>query len=257
MGRIVALIALPLLLITEMAQASFSRADLDRLALDVWRVRAAFHTLTVMQGAPEYVDLLDNMIADTEEVLDLLEDSVESDAEEQFISDVRALWDGYRELAMSNTVAEMGYTDRYTIEDLESGALKLYRLINGMRTDTSGRGEDLADLAVLLQRLTSEYMFISASADGGGAIGTGAEEGRVDFIKEVPAFDSKLQAARNTWKDDSAINRELRSVNAKWNFIRESLLKFYENAVPFLVHRYSEQMVDSLTRAADSVAQGS
>ncbi|MFN3713146.1 MAG: hypothetical protein ACK4SX_05765 [Alcanivoracaceae bacterium] len=254
--RLVAGLAVPLMLWGSVAQAEFQRADLDRLALDVWRVRAAFHTYTVMQGATEYLQALEDMIADTDDVLDSLESSVETDQEAAFIEQVRESWSRYRDLANSNTIAEMGYTEHYTIVDLESEALGLDRLISGQRTSVSGKGEDLAQLAVLLQHLASEYMYVAGSPDGGsGAIGTGAEEGRLEFVRAVPEFETKLKAAQQAWRGNPDISRELRSVASKWGFIRESLVKFYENSVPFIVHRYSVQMVDSLNTAAEMARQ--
>jgi hypothetical protein len=206
----------------------------------------------VMQGANEYLQALEDMIADTDDVLDALESSVETDQEADFIEQVRESWSRYRSLAESNTVAEMGYTEHYTIVDLESEALALSRLIATRRGSVSGKGEDLAELAVLLQHLASEYMYVAGSPDGGsGAIGTGAEEGRLEFVRAVPEFENRLKAAQQAWRTNPDISRELRSVAAKWGFIRESLVKFYENSVPFIVHRYSVQMVGSLNNAAD------
>ena len=116
--------------------------------------------------------------------------------------------------------------------------------------------QDLADLAVRLQRITSEYMYTASAPDGGsGAIGTGAEEGRLEFVEAVPDFDARLQAAQKAWSDDPEVSRELRNVASKWAFIRESLVKFYENSVPYVVHRYSRQMVESLNSAAEMARQ--
>ena len=255
MKRLAAVLAVPLLIMAETGSAAMSRLDLDRLALDIWRVRAAFHTLTVMQGAPAFEEQLELVIEDTEEVLSQLADSAEGEDEQAFIDSVSTGWDRYRDLAGRNTVAEMGYTDHYTIVDLESEALALSRLINERRQEASEKGEDLADLAVRLQRITSEYMYVSAAADGGGAIGTGVEDGRVEFVTAVPDFEERLNKAQKAWAAHPDISRNLRSVASKWAFIRESLVKFYENSVPFVVQRYSLQMVDALNASAEMARQ--
>lgn len=245
-------LTVPLLLLSANAAAAIARIDLDQLALDIWQVRGAFHAHTAMQGDPRYLEQLDQVIADTEDVLAVIEESAESEDEQAFVDSVMERWEGYRELAGQNTFAELGYTDHYTITDLENAALHLSEVINERRKETSGKGEDLADLAVRLQRITSEYMFTASAADGGsGAIGTGAEEGRLEFVEEVPDFDARLKAAQQVWAGKPAISRELDSVASKWAFIRESLVKFYENSVPFVVHRYSTQMVESLNMAAE------
>ena len=249
-------LAVPLVLLSANAPAALDRLDLDRLALDIWQVRAAFHAHTAMQGDPVYLEQMEEVIADTEEVLAAIEESVETEEEQAFVEAVIEGWEEYRDLAGQNTFAELGYTDHYTITDLENAALSLSEVINQQRKETSGKGEDLADLAVRLQRITSEYMFTASAPDGGsGAIGTGAEEGRLEFVEAVPDFDTRLKAAQQAWAGNPDISRELRSVASKWAFIRESLVKFYENSVPYVVHRYANQMVESLNMAAEMARQ--
>lgn len=250
--RYLVALLVPLLMLSSPGMAALSRLDLDTLALDVWRVRGAFHAHTAMQGDPRYLEELDALVEDTEDLLDTLEESVETDEEQAFMDAVRTSWETYRDLAGQNTFAELGYTDHYTIVDMETAALSLSDLINEQRKETSGKGEDLADLAVRLQRIASEYMMTASAPDGGsGAMGTGAEDGRLEFVKAVPDFDARLKAAQKAWAGDPDISRELNSVASKWAFIRQSLVKFYENSVPFVVHRYAGQMVETLNQAAE------
>ena len=249
--RYLTALLVPLLLLSSPGMAALSRLDLDTLVLDVWRVRAAFHAHTAMQGDPRYLEELDELVAEADDLMATLEDSVESDDEQVFVDSARDAWETFRELAGQNTYAELGYTDHYTIVDMETAALSLSELIDTQRTDTAGKGEDLADLAVRLQRIASEYMFTAALPDAGGAIGTGAEEGRLEFVEAVPDFDARLQAAEKAWAGNPDVSRELSSVVSKWAFIRQSLVKFYENSVPFVVHRYAGQMVESLNQAAE------
>ncbi|MCB1837651.1 MAG: hypothetical protein KDH99_08520 [Alcanivoracaceae bacterium] len=249
--RYLTALLVPLLLVSSPGMAALARLDLDALALDIWRVRAAFHAHTAMQGDPRYLEELDELVAEADDLMATLEDSVESDDEQVFVDSARDAWETFRELAGQNTYAELGYTDHYTIVDMETAALSLSELIDTQRTDTAGKGEDLADLAVRLQRIASEYMFTAALPDAGGAIGTGAEEGRLEFVEAVPDFDARLQAAEKAWAGNPDVSRELSSVVSKWAFIRQSLVKFYENSVPFVVHRYAGQMVESLNQAAE------
>jgi hypothetical protein len=256
MKRLVNVVVFPLMLLSETGAAALSRLDLDRLALDVWRLRSAFHAYTVMQGNALYLEQLEEVIADTDDVVNTLRSSAETDAEKVFIEALDSGWQRYRDLAGQNTVADLGYTAHYTIVDLESEALSLSRIISQQRQGVSAKSEDLADLAVRLQRITSEYMFTASAPDGGsGAIGTGAEEGRLAFDEAVPDFDARLQVAQKAWAGSPDVARELRSVASKWAFIRESLVKFNENSVPYVVHRYSRQMVGALNNAAEMARQ--
>lgn len=250
MKRLVSCLLMPLLLVAGTASAALDRVSMDQLAQNVWKVRTAFHTYTVMQGDAAYLERLEEVIADTGDLVDSLNESAQAGDDQAFMEMVSESWERYRGFAEGNTVADMGYTDHYTIVDLENEALSLSRLINQRRQEVAGKGEDLADLAVRLQRLASEYMFTASSPDAGGAVGTGAEEGRIEFVDAVPDFDARLSAIQKTWSGNPDITRELRSVASKWAFIRESLVKFYENSVPFVVQRYSEQMVESINNAA-------
>lgn len=253
--RFLMALAVPLMLFSANTPAALARTDLDRLALDVWQVRAKFHAYSAMQGDPVYLAQLEEVIRDAEDVLAALEESAATEEEQAFIDTVKESWEDYRDLAGQNTFAELGYTDHYTIVDLETAALNLSEVLNERRQEAGGKGEDLADLAVRLQQITSEYMFTASAPDAGGAIGTGAEEGRLEFVEAVPDFDARLKAAQQAWAGNPEVSRELHSVASKWAFIRESLVKFYQNSVPYVVHRYSSQMVESLNMASEMARQ--
>ena len=145
--RYLTALLVPLMLLSSPGMAALSRLDLDTLVLDVWRVRAALHAHTAMQGDQRYLDELDQVLVDTDALLATLEESVETDEEQVFVDSVRDVWATYSELAGQNTYAELGYTDHYTIVDMETAALSLSELIDAQRKETSGKGEDLADLA--------------------------------------------------------------------------------------------------------------
>ena len=87
------------------------------------------------------------------------------------------------------------------------------------------------------------------AADPAGGMAAGSDEGRLDFKKSVPEFERMLKAAQSQYADDEAMTRALDQVAVKWKFIRQSMVKFYENAVPFLIYRYTKQMVDTLEQA--------
>lgn len=255
MKRFTMALVLPLLLAAQSSSAAISRLDLDQFAEKIWHIRAAFHTYTTMQGDPQYRNRLESLIRNTEALVGDISASAEPGDEQVFTDKLTESWQRYQGFAKANTVAELGRTDHYTIVDLENEALVLSKLVNTRRDSVTSQEEELADLAVRLLRITSEYMYISSSPDAGGAMGTGAEDGRLEFVEAVPDFDSRLAAAQKVWADHSEISRELRSVASKWAFIRESLVKFYENSVPYVVQRYSEQMVDSLNTASDIARQ--
>lgn len=233
-----------LVLLPFQAQAALSKADLQQLTLDVWRIRADFHMYTVMTGNRKYAEQLEESILKGQDTMDSLLDSAETDAELQLVEQLQQHWEQYREKARSNTVAELGYTDAYTIQDM----LKAGVAINDAIREYQGAGEDkYSDLIALgsdLQQMASEYLYLAADPSGGMAAGT--DTARLSFKEAVPAFDEKLKGLRKKYQNDKPVMRTLRQVGLRWQFIRDSLVNFSENSVPFLVHRYSHEMTEEL-----------
>lgn len=232
-----------------LATAAISQAQLHAMQLDIWRVRANFHMYTVMAGDREYRVGLNDAIADAGRSFRELSGSADTDTEQALISSLRPLWEELETAARDNRIAEQGFTDTYAIQDVNQFATEAALLLEQYDAAEAGSGDDLSAMAVYMQRMTSEYLALAADPAGGMAAGTGAS--RIEFRVTVPEFDRMINEAIGRYQGDDATARALDQVQAKWRFIRESLVKFYENAVPFLVHRYTQEMVDSLNSAAD------
>ena len=246
-----AVAALSCLLFVAPAQAAIDRTNLDQFNIGIWKVRTAFHTYSVMMGDPRYQESLEEAIYDTADLVDTMAQNAEGDAEVELMAELEPMWQDYQRLAESNTIAELGYTDRYTVLDLDTLAVRMHELLEPQRADTSGEGEDLLMLASKIQRIASEYMAIAASPDGGGTVGT--SEARLEFNVAVPEFDKMLEASRARYADQELVSRTLDQVASKWNFMRESLIKFNENSVPFVVNRYTNSIVENLSFTADTM----
>ena len=232
-----------------MSSAAISQQQVQALQLDVWRLRANFHMYTVMAGDVRYQQVLDRTIQDTSRTFQALASNAESDAEQALVRDIRPLWSELETAAGNNSIAEQGYADSYATQDVNSFSARISRLLREYDAAASEPGEDLMAMAVYMQRIASEYLALAADP-GGGAGGTTSED-RLDFREAVPAFDQMVNDAVQRYRGDDATGRALEDVQAKWQFIRESLVKFYENAVPFLVHRYTQEMVSGLKSSAE------
>ncbi|MEP5286548.1 MAG: hypothetical protein ABJQ33_09990, partial [Alloalcanivorax venustensis] len=110
-----------------------------------------------------------------------------------------------------------------------------------------GDHDDVHGLISELQRLTSSYVAIIAANDDEGQ----AEQDRGAFEQAVPAFSDRLKRVQAAHRGDGNLNRTLEQAALKWGFIRSSMLKFGDDAVPFLVYRYTSQMTGSLQQAVD------
>ena len=237
-----------------MSSAAISQPQVHALQLDVWRVRANFHMYTVMAGDRQYQQILNRTIQDASRSFQTLVNNAESDAEMGLISSLRPLWQELEEAARGNLIAEQGYTDTYATQDVNSFSTRIALLLEEYDAAASQPGDDLMAMAVYMQRITSEYLALAADPGGGMAAATG--EGRIEFRDAVPVFDQMVSDALRRYRGEDATGRALEDVEAKWQFIRESLVKFYENAVPFLVHRYTQEMVNGLKSSAERQREG-
>ncbi|MCG8394133.1 MAG: hypothetical protein MI745_13730 [Pseudomonadales bacterium] len=242
LGSLLAIALLP-----AQSLGAISNTDLEEFELSLWQVRADFHMLTVMVGSQNYASDLGASISRAERALGALRADAEGSEERQFVADLQKEWELYREAAEGNTVAEQGYTNAYTIQDVNEIPAMMVEKIDAFGEAESGKYDDVRELAAFLQRMTSEYLNIAADPAGGMSVGT--DEGRLEFKDAVPQFEKMLEAARKKHAGDDAMSRALDQVSVKWKFIRESMVKFYENAVPFLIYRYTRQMVDTIDQA--------
>lgn len=238
---------LAIALLPGQGMAAITNADLEELELSLWKVRANFHMLTVMTGSDTYSSELNRTISRADQALSELEANAEGSEERQLVADLEKDWQVYMDAAKGNTMAEQGYTNAYTIKDVNELPAIMAEKMDAFENAASGKYDEIRELSAYLQRMTSEYL--NVAADPAGGMAAGSDEGRLDFKNAVPQFEKMLKAAQKQYSGDEAMNRALDQVAVKWKFIRESMVKFYENAVPFLIYRYTKQMVDTLEQA--------
>lgn len=243
------IVGLVILLLAPMSFSAVKTTDLQELELNIWNVRSGYYLYSVMGGDKSYEESLQESITKAEasynNIAQKVEDKDGNDAE--FLQKLDELWPELLELANQNTIAELGYTDSYLAIDLNNQAADIIELLSEHNAD--GSTSDLLTLAIKSQRMTSEYLSLAAAPDGG--MSTGEGNIRIDFDEAVPEFDALLAEAKKKYENNDAVTRALQQVDRKWRFIRESMVKFYEDSVPFLVSRYSEQIVDLIEQVAE------
>lgn len=237
------LLVVALLLAPMLASASVDRAALERLQLDIWRIRADFHMHTVMAGDREYHTQLLASVDQGQRSFQALARAATTEPERALFRELGPQWEAF----VSAAGRARGQADTYAIQDVNGLSAVITGQLAGFQASSEGAQADLWALAAQMQRMASEYLALAADPAGGMAVDTG--EGRLEFRDAVPAFEQQLAELRRTYRDNENVSRALEQAAVKWGFIRESLIKFYENAVPFLVHRYSEQIVDTLKQA--------
>ena len=240
------------LLIPSLANAAIDRVAMEQLQLDIWRIRADFHMYTVMGGDSAYRAQLDASAQQGRSTFQALAQAAESEPEEALLRNLTPQWADFLQAASNDTVAELGYADTYAAQDVNRLAAVMSSQLDNFSIAGDAEYADLWHMAAYMQRMASEYLALAADPAGGMAVDSG--EGRLEFRDAVPAFDTLLQDTRRKYRNNDAVNRALEQVANKWSFIRESLVKFYEDSVPFLVHRYTEQIINTLDQATRTPA---
>ncbi|GEM_PF-263242 len=244
--------AMMLLTCSTGLQAAIKQTGIEQMIMDVWRVQADFHMLTVMGGSEEYRKQMEESIQRGNKTLDSLRSSAASDAGNTLVSELESNWSDFVEYARANETAEQGQPSRYTRLDLRSAGKSMVKQLEGADLADEGKYSDLMSLGGDLQHIAAEYLRLAA-APGGGVAGSGD---RISFEEAVPAFGESLSEVEKQYADEDAIKRTLGQVRIRWRFIRESLVNFSEDAVPFLIHRYSHQMTDELELAKNLATSG-
>ncbi|MEQ3777497.1 MAG: hypothetical protein ABNH27_10335 [Alcanivorax sp.] len=242
LGSLLAIALLP-----AQGMAAITNADLEEFELSLWKVRTNFHMLTVMAGSEIYASDLKRTISQSRQALSELRANAEGSEERQFVADLEKELTLYVDAARGNTMAEQGYTNAYIIKDVNELPAMMADKMDAFENATGGKYDEIRELSAYLQRMTSEYL--NVAADPAGGMASGSDEGRLDFKNAVPEFEKMLEAAQKQYAGDEAMTRALNQVAVKWKFIRQSMVKFYENAVPFLIYRYTRQMVETMEQA--------
>ncbi len=189
LGCLIAMVLLPM-----QGVASISNAELENFESALWKVRADFHMLTVMAGSKTYISNLDDAIAQAQSVMTDLRNDAEGSEERALVDDLHKNWDILKGSAQSNTMAEQGFTNAYTIQDVNEMPTAMSLLIGSFSGATEGQYDDIRELSAYLQRMTSEYLNIAADPAGGMA--SGSDQGRIEFKDAVPEFERLLAAAK-------------------------------------------------------------
>lgn len=242
-----------LLALSTGLQAAIQQTQIEQMIMDIWRVQADFHMYTVMSGSDEYRNQLEESIQRGNDTLSNLRSEADSDEGRTLVNELDSTWNNLVRHARANETAEQGQPSRYTLQDLEAESKAMIERLEDAEFAEEGKYADLMDLGGDLQRIASEYLRLAADPAGGMATGGGE---RISFEEAVPAFGERLGKLREQYSDEDAIHRTLGQVKLRWRFIRDSLINFSEDAVPFLIHRYSHQMTDELELAKNLATSG-
>ena len=108
------------------------------------------------------------------------------------------------------------------------------------------------ELGLLMQTIAVNYA--SRSASVGASFLGGGDERAIDEL--AVDFNKRLQELKASPRNTAEIKASLQSVQTKWNYIEKSLKNYNENSVPFLISKYSEQIISGLEKTSELYAAG-
>ncbi len=220
---------LAILLLPALGQAALARAQLDTFERQLWRISTDHHMLDLMDGDQRYSASLGETAAAAAAGLETLAGNAESEQEQALVADLQAQW---------NALDVTGEGDPARFDRVPTAVSERLRAFEG---GESGDYDDVQRLIAELHRLTARYTAIVAGGDGDGD--------QDAFRAELGEFAQELRRVQAAHGDHAPLQEALEQSRLKWEFVRGSLTKFGDDAVPFLVYRYTGRMTDNLDQA--------
>lgn len=167
-------------------------------------------------------------------------------------AEVKALQgEGHRfaELVGSDELETQGYVSLHTINDLSASQAALREASARIEEKLAGQGQSdpLQQQAILMQRIAAEYVRESASLDGGSAIYDNAQALEKPVDELAREFRQQLGSLDQRFASEQAVQQKLKKVGVTFAYIEKSLHNYKERSVPYVVSRYSDKIVVSLT----------
>lgn len=148
------------------------------------------------------------------------------------------------------TSSDVDQIKLYSMEDAQMAldqafTQELARIRSANRLPPAGKGDQLMELAVLMERMAGTYIRNAADPMGGANYsGRGAN---LDPAAMAKQFSGQLASTRTAYAADQDASAELNDVFQKWNFIRARMIDYNQKTVPYIVSTYNDQITRKLT----------
>lgn len=171
------------------------------------------------------LDVLDATNADLDQVVD--DDSARFDS-------VMSKWQALSELYQAALASPSMFRQPLTADDLRLGRNELVSLLE---SEMPKPPSPIA-LAIQMERIATEYVWRAESTMGAGLSATEI----LDIETMVAEADQQFSALLKANPKDLA----LQATFAKYEFIRNSLINYNSNTVPYIVDLYTDKITESL-----------
>lgn len=226
------LVILPAILLSSV---SFAGSPYDAFLLDIYRLERCGFMTTSETAKADRVDRCRDVLDEANSKLDGINDD---DAARQ--SAITADWSSLRRVYEEALDEPSMFRTPYTSDDLRSGRTAIVALLQ----DDLPKPPSPVALAIQMERIATEYVWRAESVMGMTA---GSSE-ILDIEVMVAEADAQFAVLRKNYPN----NADVRAVFSKYEFIRNSLVNYNSNMVPYIVDLYADKITEALSALSDS-----
>jgi hypothetical protein len=230
------LICWPLAMLPLLFSSSlFAASPYDSFLLDIYRLERCGFMTTSETAKADRVDRCRVILDDANAEIDGINDD---DPARQ--SAIVAAWQTLSAVHDEALAEPSMFRTPHTSDDLRSGR----RAIVALLQDDLPKPPSPVALAIQMERIANEYVWRAESVMGMTA---GSSE-ILDIEVMVAEADSQFSMLLKSRPKD----HEVRGVYAKYQFIRNSLINYNSNTVPYIVDLYADKITEALSAMKES-----
>lgn len=256
------LLMLPLSFSAHAGEPSQDLITLHHLRLAAQKTLSDFFMFNGMEGDQRYAKQIQASEEQVNAALQQLQD-LSGEGSKALHSQLQQQWQAYQ-IQLKDLITALeteGFTDLQPVADLATHNQQLMSLSGELygkiqqesSTSVPPLTERSRELGLLMQTIAVNYASRSASSVGASFFG-GGDERAIDEL--AVDFNKRLQELKASPRNTAEIKASLQSVQTKWNYIEKSLKNYNENSVPFLISKYSEQIISGLEKTSELYAAG-
>lgn len=219
-----------------LSAAQASQAPLLAQELSTYRLLTLFHLLRLEQGSPDVQARLEAEVQHFAGLLTAHPEALPAPLQQQA--------QHFQAVLLNNARLNYEAIDFYALDTLSQSAHDLLQL-NRQQQALAPAASPTLDLrqAILMQQIAAEYVREAASFDSGSAVYDSAQERFEPVDVLAKAFRQRLEQLQPTLAGSAEQRKKWGQVQVIWNYIEQPLLEYRERSLPFVVNRYSEQIV--------------
>lgn len=208
--------------------------------LSTYRLLTLFHLLRLEQGAPEVQLRLQAEVENFEQLM-------QAHSDESLANRLQPHAQRFQSALLSGARQSHDDIDFYALGELSQSGHSLLQLIRQHQVELADNPASM-DLrqAILMQQIAAEYVREAASFDSGSAVYDRAQELSEPVDVLARTFSQRLAQLQQSTAESADQRAKLEQVGVIWNYIEQPLLNYRERSLPFVISRYSEQIVTLL-----------